>query len=69
MKFYRATPLNTIPAGHNAVGGAGPAAGGLVVAVRLADLAAPARQPRRPAGRRWWWPAPRRSAPASSWYS
>ena len=30
MKFCRATPLNTIPAGHNALGEAGPTAGGLV---------------------------------------
>jgi hypothetical protein len=41
VKFYRATPPNTIPAGHNAEGGAGPTAGGLVVAVRLADLVSP----------------------------
>ena len=27
MKFYRATPLNTIPAGHNAEGEAGEAGG------------------------------------------
>jgi hypothetical protein len=51
VKFYRATPLNTIPAGHNALGAAVPTAGGLVVAVRLADLAAPAGPAAGEAGR------------------
>ncbi len=54
MKFYRATPLNTIPAGHNAegeAGEAGPAAGGRVVAVRLADLVCPAGPAAAEAGR------------------
>ena len=54
MKFYRATPQNTIPAGHNAegeVGEARSAAGGLVVAVRLADLVSPAGPAAAKAGR------------------
>ena len=54
MKFYRATPRNTIPAGHSAEGEAseaGPAAGGLVVAVRLADLVSPAGPAAAEAGR------------------
>ncbi len=54
MKFYRATPRNTIPAGHNAEGEAsevGPAAGGLVVAVRLADLVSPVGPAAAEAGR------------------
>ena len=51
MKFYRATPQNTIPAGHSADGEAGPAAGGLVVAVRLADLVCPAGPAAAEAGR------------------
>jgi len=49
VKFYRATPQSTIPAGHGAdagAGGAGAPTGGLpgalVVAVRLADLVCPA---------------------------
>ncbi len=54
MKFYRATPQNTIPSGHGGEGGAGeagPAAGGLVVAVRLADLVSPAGPAAAEAGR------------------
>ena len=60
MKFYRATSRNTIPAGHNAEGEAsevGPAAGGLVVAVRRADLVSPVGPAAAEAGR------------TSSWYS
>jgi hypothetical protein len=51
VKFYRAAPLNAIPAGPDADMGAGPAAAaGLpgdatVIAVRLADLVSPARCP------------------------
>ena len=49
MKFYRAMPLNTIPAGQGAsgnVGGpaadaAGPLGAAPVIAVRLADLVSP----------------------------
>ena len=50
MKFYRAAPLNTIPAGH---GKAGPDAaadlpgGAPVIAIRLADLVSPALAPGR----------------------
>ena len=40
MKFYRATLLNTIPAGHGCHGRC--RAGATVVAVRLADLVSPA---------------------------
>ena len=53
MKFYRAMPLNTIPAGQGAsgnVGGPAADAAGLlgaapVIAVRLADLVSPAGRP------------------------
>jgi hypothetical protein len=56
VKFYRAAPLNTIPAGQGTPGGAGavPAdAAGLpgsvpVIAIRMADLVSPAGRP--PAG-------------------
>jgi hypothetical protein len=54
VKFCRATPRNTIPAGHSAEGEAsevGSAAGGLVVAVRLADLVSPAGPAAAEAGR------------------
>ena len=73
MKFYRAAPLNTIPAGH---GKAGPDAaadlpgGAPVIAIRLADLVSPAAGSRpRVTGRHWWWPAPPRSVPGISWCS
>ena len=65
MKFYRAAPLNTIPAGQ----GDPAEPGGAVIAIRLADLVSPAGRRRTPAARRWWWPAPRGSAPGSSWCS
>ena len=46
MKFYRAAPLNTIPAGQGDPAGAAPGApaelGGAVIAIRLADLVSPA---------------------------
>ena len=46
MKFYRAAPLNAIPAGQGDPGGAGPGApvelGGAAIAIRLADLVSPA---------------------------
>ena len=46
MKFYRAAPLNAIPAGQADPGGAGPGGsaelGGAVIAIRLADLVSPA---------------------------
>ena len=49
MKFYRAVPVNTIPAGQGGVGGAGHAdvAAGLpgaapLLAIRVADLVSPA---------------------------
>ena len=53
MKFYRAMPLNTIPAGQDAsgnVGGAAADAAGLlgaapVIALRVADLVSPAGRP------------------------
>ena len=38
MKFYRAAPLNTIPAGQ----GDPAEPGGTVIAIRLADLVSPA---------------------------
>ncbi len=38
MKFYRAAPLNTIPAGQ----GDSAEPGGAVIAIRLADLVSPA---------------------------
>ena len=47
MKFYRATPQSTIPAGHGADGGGG----ARVVAIRLADLACPAGPAAAQAGR------------------
>ena len=46
MKFYRAAPLNTIPAGQ----GDPAELGGAVIAIRLADLVSPAG-PRAQAGR------------------
>ena len=46
MKFYRAVPLNAIPAGQGDPAGAAPGApaelGGAVIAIRLADLVSPA---------------------------
>ena len=54
VKFYRAAPLNTIPAGQ----GDPAELGGAVIAIRLADLVSPAARRRRPAAPRWWWPAP-----------
>jgi len=49
VKFYRAVPVNTIPAGQGSVGGTGPAdaAAGLpgaapLLAIRVADLVSPA---------------------------
>jgi hypothetical protein len=47
VKFYRATPQSTIPAGHGADGGGG----ARVVAIRLADLACPAGPAAAQAGR------------------
>jgi hypothetical protein len=45
VKFYRAVPLNAIPAGQANPGGAGPGGsaelGGVVIAIRLADLVSP----------------------------
>ena len=60
MKFYRAAPLNTIPAGHGRRGRTGPRlicpAAVPVIAIRaggsgVAGLARP-----RATGRHWWWP-------------
>ena len=56
MKFYRAAPVSTIPAGQGIVGGAGLADGdaaelpgaAMVIAIRVADLVSPAG--RLPAG-------------------
>ena len=42
MKFYRAAPLNTIPAGQDRPGGAGPPGSVPVIAMRAADLMSPA---------------------------
>ena len=60
MKFYRAAPLNTIPAGQ----GDPVEPGGAVIAIRLADLVSPARRRSRPHGAGGGWhPAdPRRGA-------
>jgi len=53
VKFYRAAPLNTIPAGKGVPGEAGARAAaelpGAVIAVRLADLVCPAPGPDRTA--------------------
>jgi hypothetical protein len=72
VKFCRAAPVSTIPAGQGTAGGAGLAGGdaaelpgtATVIAIRAADLVSPAgRLPAGATARRWWWPAPRRSAP------
>ena len=65
VKFYRAAPLNTIPAGQ----GDPAELGGAVIAIRLADLVWPAPGGEGRPARRWWWPAPRGSGPGSSWCS
>ena len=74
MKFYRAAPVSTIPAGQGSAGDAGHAelAAGLpgdapLIAIRVADLVSPCGR-LRPGGtgRRWWWPAPARSVPGIS---
>ena len=55
MKFYRAAPLITIPAGHGDPAGAAPAGaaelGGAVIAIRLADLVCPVGPAAAEAGR------------------
>ena len=67
MKFYRAAPVSTIPAGQGTsddVGLAGADAAGLpgaatIIAIRAADLVSPAAGSRpRATARRWWWRAP-----------
>jgi len=45
VKFYRAAPLNTIPAGQDRPGGAGLPGSVPVIAIRAADLMSPAGRP------------------------
>ena len=73
MKFYRAAPLNAIPAGQGDPAGAAPAGaaelGGAVIAIRLADLVSPA-VPAANGGRTALVVAGTRgSGPGSSWCS
>ena len=74
MNFYRAAPVNAIPAGQGGADGTGaadPAAGlagdSPLIAIRAADLVAPAAGPwPGVAARRLRWPALPRSVPGIS---